>query len=99
MKEIMNTTVECVFVNYKFEPFPCYKEEALFEFILREVWSDLGDPGEHFYLEEDGQEECCISHIRYQFPDIEQAYDRCAEVGMLLMRAVDKWRVVGEWRD
>ena len=99
MNKLITTAVECVFVNYKIKPVTYYKENALFEFLLREVWSDLGDPDEHFYLETDGQEDGCISYVRYQFPDIEHAYDRCDEVGMLLSRAVEKWRVIGKWRE
>lgn len=99
MSETIDAKVECVFVNYKFEPFTCHNQEALYEFLLQEVWSQLADPCEDIRPEKKKVGQDCVSQIRYQFPDVEQAYDRCNEVGALLAQAIEKWRVVGQWRE
>lgn len=99
MKNNVKLIVENVFVDYKFEPFECHRSDVLYEFLLTEVWSDFSDPSEDLRPEHDLENSELISTIRYQFPDIEHARDRCNEVGMLLIQAVEKWRVVGQWRE
>lgn len=88
-----------VFFYYEFEPFLCYSEGALYEFLLDEVWSDLADPTEDVSPQRCIFDNDLIGQIRYQFPDYEQAYDRYAEVGLLLANAVEKWKVTGAWRE
>jgi hypothetical protein len=88
-----------VYVDYKFKPFRGNGERALHEFLLDEVWSDLADPGEDVSAQRDDLDRDLISCIRYQFPDIDQAYERYKEVGYLLKLAVEKWEVIGAWRE
>jgi len=88
-----------VYVDYKFKPFLCNGESALHEFLLDEVWSDFSDPGEDVSPQRDNFDRDRISCIRYQFPNIDHAYERYKEVGYLLKLAVEKWEVIGAWRE
>lgn len=94
-----NNFCSVVYVDYKFKPFLCYRESALYEFLLNEVWSNLADPGGDVSPQRDDSDRDRISCIRYQFPDLDHAYERYKEVGYLLKLAVEKWEVIGAWRE
>jgi hypothetical protein len=88
-----------VYVDYKFKPFPYHCEDSLHEFLWGMVMADLDELTEEFTLQKDAHDQEQISHIRYQFRDIEHARERYDEVGWTLNMAVERWEGVWQrWR-